>query len=114
MVLPGSRASPGDTRECPVRFTATIKNQGKLTTRSLVHGVAFRINGTTVAFSDHSSAPLHPGESRKVTANGGPAGGTWTAGMGTHTLQAHVDDVNRITGEANEGNNVTGRVLVVP
>lgn len=97
-----------------VRFSATIKNQGKMTTRSLVHGVGFRINGSPVAFSDNTTAPLHPGESRRVTANGGPTGGTWTARAGTHTLSAHVDDINRLPGEANEGNNVMSRVLVVP
>jgi subtilase family serine protease len=97
-----------------VRFTATVKNQGTLTTPDVVHGVVFRINGTAVAFSDTSKTPLHPGESTTLTANGGPAGGTWTATSGTRTLQAQVDDLNRIPGEANEGNNIVNRVLLVP
>jgi hypothetical protein len=115
LVVTGLTWSPSSiSRTKAVRFTATIKNQGKMTTRSSVQGVAFRINGKTVAFSDDTAVPLHPGESRKVTANGGPTGGTWTATSGTHTLQAHVDDINRHAGEANEGNNIISRVLVVP
>lgn len=66
-----------------------------------------------MSFSDNSRVPLHPGESVTLTANGGPAAGTWTATAGSHTLHAIVDDVNRIPGEANEGNNRLERVLIV-
>lgn len=110
--LTWSPSMPTSTK--PVRFSATIKNQGTLTTPNVIHGVGFRINGAAVAFSDTSKVPLRPGESVTLTANGGPTGGTWTATTGTHTLQAHVDDINRITGESNEGNNLMSRVLIVP
>jgi hypothetical protein len=47
-----------------------------------------------------------------VTANGGPTGATWTATGTTHTVEAWVDDQNRIT-ESNETNNKTTAPLSV-
>ncbi|PKL57049.1 MAG: glycosyl hydrolase, partial [Methanomicrobiales archaeon HGW-Methanomicrobiales-6] len=46
------------------------------------------------------------------TANGGTAGATWKATLGTHTVKANVDDVNRIA-ESNENNNVMSKEIVV-
>ena len=48
-----------------------------------------------------------------VSANGGGVGGTWKAVLGAQSLQAVVDDVNRIRGEANEGNNRYDTVITV-
>jgi hypothetical protein len=90
-----------------VTFSATIKNQGKKSTPiGVVHGVAFFVDGNFVSWSDTSSESLAPGASRTVTSNGGP-GGTpvWMATAGTHTVEAHVDDINRIPGEEDESNN---------
>jgi len=97
----------------PVRFSATIKNRGTLTTPDVVHGVSFRVDGAAVTFSDTSAVPLHPGQSTTLTANGGAAGPTWAATTGTHTLRVVVDDVNRIPGEADESNNQVDRVILV-
>jgi hypothetical protein len=97
-----------------VRFSATIKNQGTGTSPAgVVHGVSFRINGAAVSFSDTMSQPLHPGQTVTVSANGGGVGGTWKAVLGAKNLQAFVDDVNRIPGEANEGNNRYDTVITV-
>ena len=97
-----------------VRFSATIKNQGAVNSPpGVVHGVSFRINGVAVTFSDTMNQSLHPGQSMTVSANGGGVGGTWKAVLGAQSLQAVVDDVNRIRGEANEGNNRYDTVITV-
>ena len=89
-------------------FTATVKNQGTAATKAgVIVGVRFDVDGTAVSWSDNDTASLAPGASVTVTANSGPTGrSTWSAVSGLHTLQAWVDDVNRIT-ESNESNNKT-------
>jgi len=89
-----------------VTFTATIKNQGTAATPAgTKHGVAFLVDGTSIAYSDTDTASLAPGASITLTANGSNAGGaTWPATRGKHTALAWVDDVNRIA-ESNESNN---------
>jgi subtilase family serine protease len=48
---------------------------------------------------------LAPGQSITVTANSGPSGSaTWSPSAGAHTVEAWLDDVNRV-GETNENNN---------
>lgn len=87
-----------------VTFSATIKNQGAAATPDgVIHGVRFRVDGTTVSCSDNSTATLAAGSSRVVTANN--CGVTWTATAGTHTVEAYVDDINRIPNESDETNN---------
>jgi hypothetical protein len=90
-----------------VTFSATIKNQGTVASpNGVIHGVAFYVNGTFVSWSDNSSESLAPGASRTVTANGGPTGSSmWSAVNGAHTVEAFVDDIDRIPGEADENNN---------
>ncbi|WP_432507057.1 malectin domain-containing carbohydrate-binding protein [Kineococcus arenarius] len=101
-VVPGVQATGSE-----VAFQATIKNQGTAPTPGgTVHGVAFAVGGQTVTWNDVDSRSLAPGASRTLTATWGGAGkSTWTAGEGRFTLRAWVDDVDRIRGEANEGNN---------
>jgi hypothetical protein len=98
-----------------VTFSATIKNQGtKASPNGIVHGVAFSINGTVVNWSDNSSESLAAGASRTVTASGGPNGSSmWTATNGSHTIEAFVDDINRITGEGDENNNKRQETITV-
>src|SRR5262245_52607951 len=97
-----------------VTFSATIKNQGTAPTPSgVIHGVLFSVDGTPVTWSDNSTASLDPGASRTVTANGGPSGSsTWTATVGTHTIVANVDDINRIA-ESSESNNTLSKPMTV-
>jgi len=67
-----------------VTFSATIKNQGTgPTAAGVIHGVLFTVDGTSVNWSDTSTASLAAGASRTVTANNGPSGtSTWTATVG--------------------------------
>jgi subtilase family serine protease len=105
-------ASPAVGSE--VTFRATIKNQGAdPSPAGAIHGVLFTVNGTSVSWSDNSTASIAAGASVTVTANGGPnAKATWTATAGTHTVRAFVDDVNRI-GESNENNNTFDKSISV-
>jgi subtilase family serine protease len=58
-----------------------------------------------VSWSDNNTAALAPGQSITVTANSGPSGSaTWSPGAGPHSVEAWLDDVNRV-GETNENNN---------
>ena len=57
---------------------------------------------------------LAAGASVTLTANNGTNGiNYWTATSGSHTVQAWVDDVNRIA-ESNENNNKTTAPISVP
>jgi subtilase family serine protease len=105
-----SPASP-QTRNA-MAFTATIKNQGGTATPAIKHGVNFTVDGAQVAWSDNDTSSLAPGASVTLTANGGPAGATWTATGGAHTVQAYVDDQNLIA-EANESNNTLSAPFTV-
>ena len=96
----------------PVTFTAVVRNVGTGATPEVVHGVGFAVDGTSVSWSSGQSAPLAPDEERTYTADGGPAGPTWTATAGEHELQAYVDDVGRI-GETDDANNVRAVTLTV-
>ncbi len=99
-----------------VTLKATIKNQGDAPTPAGVkHGVLFTFDDGAAGsgvWSDTHTGSLAPGASVSVTANGGSAGSTWKAVAGTHTVKAHVDDVNRIA-ESNENNNVMAKQITV-
>jgi hypothetical protein len=91
-----------------VLFSGTVTNQGSASSPFINHGIGFTL-GDFFAWhgGDRSMAP---GTSVTLSVNGSPSGGTlWTATLGTHTMSAHVDDVDRFT-EALEGNNI----LAVP
>jgi len=100
-----------------VVFSAVVKNQGSVATPAgTVIGCQFAIDGVTtpITWSDTNSASLAPGASVTLTANNGTnAVNYWPAVSGTHTVQAWVDDVNRI-GESNETNNKTTASITVP
>ncbi len=106
-------ASPatGDT----IVMKAVIKNQGTAATPSgTIHGVAFTSDGSlgSKVWSDGFRTSIAPGASVTVTANGGSAGATWDAAAGTYTIQAWVDDVDRMV-EENEDNNVLTKTMTV-
>jgi hypothetical protein len=96
----------------PVVFAAVVRNAGSDPTPPVTHGVAFSVDGTKVSWSANSSAPLAPGEERTYTADGGVSGNTWTATTGTHTVEAWVDDLNRIP-ETSDDNNTARALLTV-
>jgi hypothetical protein len=89
-----------------VSFSATISNFGANTKPAgAINGVGFFVDGTKVNWSDSNTGALAPGQSLTLTANSGAGGvATWAATAGAHTLQAFVDDVNRIA-EGDETNN---------
>ncbi len=95
---------------------AMIKNQGDAPTPAgTKHGVLFTFDDGAAGpgvWSDTHTASIAPGASVALTANGGTAGATWKATLGTHTVKANVDDVNRIA-ESNENNNVMSKEIVV-
>jgi len=99
-----------------VTLKATIKNQGTAATPAgVIHGVFFTFDdgaaGPSV-WSDSHTASLAPGASVTLTANGGPAGSIWTAVEGTHTVKAHVDDMERMV-ESDENNNILTAPITV-
>ena len=92
-----------------VVFTAVVTNQGTAATPAgTIVGVGFYLDGSTGGASvweDTDTSSLAPGASVTLSATGGTAGvNYWTATVGTHTVTAWVDDVNRIA-ESNENNN---------
>ena len=97
-----------------VLFSATIANLGSSTKAAgAINGVAFRIDASNVAWSDTNTQALAPGQTLTLTANSGPSGSsTWSASSGAHTVEAWVDDVNRIA-EGNENNNKLTAPLAV-
>ncbi|NLZ30186.1 MAG: glycosyl hydrolase, partial [Methanomicrobiales archaeon] len=99
-----------------VTLKATIKNQGTASTPSGVkHGVLFTFDDGAAGpgvWSDTHTEAIAPGAWVTLTANGGLAGATWKAIGGTHTVKAHVDDVNRIS-ESDENNNTMTKQITV-
>lgn len=97
-----------------VQFQAVITNQGTgYSPSGTIHGVVFRVDGATVNWSDSHTTGLAPGESVTLMANGSPTGSAfWIATTGTHTVEAMVDDIFRIS-ESNENNNIKTEDLYV-
>jgi len=78
--------------------------------------VQWAVDGVTspITWSDTDTTSLGAGASVTLTANNGTGGSNfWTAASGSHTVQAWVDDVNRIA-ESNENNNKTTATVSVP
>jgi len=100
-----------------VVFSCVVKNQGSVATPAgTIIGVQFAVDGVTtpINWSDTDTTSLAPGASVTLTANNGTNGvNYWTATSGSHSVQAWVDDVNRI-GESNETNNKTTAPFTVP
>lgn len=97
-----------------VVFSAIVKNQGTgATTAGVINGVSFFVDGTQVSWSDNNTSSIAAGASVTLTATGGPSGtASWAATSGTHTVNAWVDDVNRIT-ESNESNNQYSKSITI-
>jgi hypothetical protein len=91
-----------------VWFEADVKNQGAgPTPDGVIIGVAFRVDSVTTTWADQHTTSLPPGQTISLRANGGPDGDRyWNAAqVGSHTIQAHVDDVNRFPDETDKTNN---------
>src|ERR1700712_3550972 len=98
----------------PLTFSATVTNEGTSATPAGVkHGVAFLVDGVEQSWSDSDTASLAAGASITLTANGGPSGAaSWAATVGTHSIQAWVDDLKLIA-ESDETNNTSTTSLTV-
>jgi fibronectin type 3 domain-containing protein len=100
-----------------VVFSCVVKNQGTAATPAgTIVGVQFAVDGVTspITWSDTDTNSLAPGASVTLTANNGTNGvNYWPATSGSHTVQAWVDDVNRIA-ESNENNNKLTANFSVP
>jgi hypothetical protein len=95
-----------------ILFQVDVRNQGtSATPNGVILGVLFMVNTGAgfagVSWMDTRTAPVAPGESVTLTANGGPDGDRYwvPASVGGVTIRAWVDDPNRFP-EANEGNNI--------
>jgi hypothetical protein len=95
-------------------FSAVVTNNGKVSKPAgAIIGVAFRVDGNLTSWSDTNTQALAPGQSVTLSANSGPSGSaTWSATSGRHTLEAWVDDVNRIA-EGDENNNKLTTPMVI-
>jgi hypothetical protein len=90
-------------------FTSTVRNQGTAATPAGVAiGVGYSVDGMFRTWGA-VSGPLAAGASVTIGTNGGP----YTIPNGTHTITAHVDDVNRFA-ESNETNNQLSQSITVP
>lgn len=99
----------------PVTFAVVVKNQGSAATPSgKIIGVAFHVDGPEVTWSSKDTTSLAPGATVTLTADGGPAGPTWTATAGSHTLRAIVNDVNRFGETSTANNTLTALFNVAP
>lgn len=92
-----------------VYFNITVKNAGNTAVPTgEVVGIGVVVDDETdYCWSDQYTTGLAPGEVITVTTNAGTTGvGYWKAVAGTHTVKAHVDDVNRFPNETDENNNI--------
>lgn len=90
-----------------VVFSAVVKNQGTASTpEGIITGVKFTVAGNpSYMWSDTYTSSIKPGQTVLLTANGGVNGKSWNASsIGSYSVTAHVDDVNRYK-EGNEYNN---------
>jgi hypothetical protein len=98
-----------------VTFSARITNAGTTATREgVMNGLRFTVDGATASYNYTFAASLAPGESRVLSATGGPDGNaTWTATAGAHKVQGKIDAVSDHIAESNESNNTSTRSLTV-
>jgi hypothetical protein len=85
-----------------VLFEADVKNQGAgPTPDGVIVGVAFLVDGNSVAWSDTHTSALPADQTIGLRANGGPDGDKYwnNAPAGSHTIRAWVDDTNRMPAE---------------
>jgi len=103
MILPTVHA--GDR----VAFRATVQNVGDgATPHDTPAAITFFVDGKYASYAVTDGTPILAGESRQLVA-----GGLWTAPAGSHTIEAQVDDIDRIPEERSKSNNYIDRTLRV-
>jgi hypothetical protein len=97
-----------------VIFKAVVKNQGSgPSPDGVIHGVKFEIGGYA-SWSDSYAKSIPSGGTVTLTANGGTTGSNkWKAASGKHSIQAWVDDIDRIPMEVSEENNTRSEEITV-
>lgn len=96
-----------------VRISADVKNigEGKIANNKAIR-VGFKIDETTVLWSDTFTSGLKPGEKVTLKCNSGIIGDYWYAEEGEYTVAAIVDDLDQFT-ELDESNNIMFKNLKV-
>ena len=90
------------------KIKGTFKNIGDGASPNGISCVLnFSVDGQMVANGAKHEQSIAAGESITIEATGGEAK------PGTHVLSAHVDDINRISGEGEENNNKADRTFVI-
>ena len=104
------------TEEDSVIFLCQVLNQGTAPSPSgVIHNVAFRINGQLYSRSADFNHAIPAGGSALLAANLGVTGtNTWPAQLGTHLIEAWVDDQNTIPECIEDNNKLTDTLIVIP
>lgn len=102
-----SDVKPGD----PIRFRAKIKNIGDgASPPNTPISVTFHLDGKIMSWGGTEN--LAPGEEKETVDGGGPEP-VWTATTGSHLLEAHIDDIDRIVEESDKTNNIQDKTIVI-
>ncbi len=104
--------SESDVPGQPAKLRATLKNIGAGPTPiDTDSSVTFFVNGKYTSFGGTHDV-LNPGDEVTVEPNGGNT--EWApAQPGSYVITSYADDINRVSGEANESNNKTDWTLCV-
>ena len=102
-------AKPGDQ----VKFRARMKNVGTGNSPAQTPlSVTFHLDGEVMSWG--GGGDLSPGQELEVTGDGGPHPTPfWTVTAGSHLLEGHIDDINRVPGESDKVNNVQDKTIVI-
>ncbi|MFA6923362.1 MAG: T9SS type A sorting domain-containing protein [Bacteroidales bacterium] len=114
--LPDAIIVPGSFSYTNGVFTATIKNQGGSPTSGSSIDIGFQVDGVQQTYGSFT-VPLAAGASVTINnttlcSSGGYCGGAYTIPIGTHTITAYADPVNRFA-ESDETNNTLSQTITV-
>lgn len=106
LVIRDIRTSPSDPSVGDqVVFEVVIENAGLgPTPEGVPLDVILSVDVTAATFWTKLTDPLPPGAVVTVPLTSGSGGGVWTAALGSHVVNAVVDDYNRIAESAEDNN----------
>ncbi|UCF65198.1 MAG: discoidin domain-containing protein, partial [bacterium] len=104
------------TGQDSVIFICQVLNQGTGPSPSgVIHNVAFRINGQLYSRSADFTQSIPAGGAALLAANLGVSGNNrWPAQLGTHVVEAWVDDQNSIPECIEDNNRLADTLEVIP